>query len=86
MIAGMRALRSAIIVLLAAASGAALAQIYRWTDERGKTYFSSTPPPASDRSSRFAGTSANRSVHVAILPASSSSMWMRMMVSKSGSA
>src|SRR5687768_15795651 len=45
MIARMIRLRSAIIVVLAAASSAALAQIYRWTDEKGKVHITDTPPP-----------------------------------------
>jgi len=45
MIARMIHLRSAIIVVLAAASSAALAQIYRWTDEKGKVHITDTPPP-----------------------------------------
>jgi glutaredoxin len=45
MIPRMIRLRSAIVVLLAAASSAALAQIYRWTDEKGKIHITDTPPP-----------------------------------------
>lgn len=33
-------------VLLCAAAFAASAQMYRWTDEKGRVHFSSTPPPA----------------------------------------
>ena len=45
MMARMIRLRSAIVVVLAAASSAALAQIYRWTDEKGKVHITDTPPP-----------------------------------------
>ena len=39
-------LHCALAVLLAVASGAAFAQMYRWTDENGKVHFTDTPPPA----------------------------------------
>jgi glutaredoxin len=41
----MTGLRCAIVVVLAAASSAALAQIYRWTDEKGRVHITDTPPP-----------------------------------------
>ena len=37
--------RCAILVVLAVASSAAAAQIYRWTDENGKVHIGDTPPP-----------------------------------------
>jgi len=37
--------RCAILVVLAVASSTAAAQIYRWTDEKGKVHISDTPPP-----------------------------------------
>jgi glutaredoxin len=43
MIAG----RGLLALALALAASAAPAQIYRWTDERGKVHFTDTPPPAS---------------------------------------
>lgn len=33
-------------VILASAALSASAQLYRWTDERGRTHFTDTPPPA----------------------------------------
>lgn len=45
MISRIMFLRSAIIVVLAAASSVALAQIYRWTDENGRVHITDTPPP-----------------------------------------
>lgn len=45
MISRMKRLRPAIVVLLAAASSVALAQIYRWTDENGRVHITDTPPP-----------------------------------------
>lgn len=45
MISRMACLRSAIVVVLAAASSVALAQIYRWTDENGRVHITDTPPP-----------------------------------------
>ena len=40
--------RTALVgIVLASAAGAALAQLYRWTDEKGRTHISDTPPPAS---------------------------------------
>ena len=38
-------MRSVIFIALAAASSAAAAQIYRWTDENGKVHITDTPPP-----------------------------------------
>jgi glutaredoxin len=37
--------RCAILVVLAVASSTAAAQIYRWTDEKGKVHITDTPPP-----------------------------------------
>jgi glutaredoxin len=45
MILAMNILRSAVLALLAAASGAAFAQIYRWVDQNGKVHITDTPPP-----------------------------------------
>lgn len=42
----MNAMRPLTVVLLCAAAFAASAQMYRWTDEKGRVHFSSTPPPA----------------------------------------
>jgi glutaredoxin len=42
----MNAMRPLIAVLLSAAAFAASAQMYRWTDDKGRVHFSSTPPPA----------------------------------------
>ena len=43
-------MRTPIAVLLSAAAFAALAQqLYRWTDESGRTHITDTPPPASAR-------------------------------------
>lgn len=42
----MNAMRPLIAVLLCAAAFAASAQMYRWTDDKGRVHFSSTPPPA----------------------------------------
>ncbi len=43
----MRVLRFAIVLLWA---GSALAQPYRWVDEKGRVQYSDTPPPASAKS------------------------------------
>jgi glutaredoxin len=40
-------MRTLIAVILSVAALPALAQMYRWTDESGKTHFTDTPPPAS---------------------------------------
>lgn len=42
----MNAMRPLTAVLLCAAAFAASAQMYRWTDEKGRAHFSNTPPPA----------------------------------------
>src|SRR3972149_3212292 len=42
----MNAMRPLIAFLLCAAAFAASAQMYRWTDEKGRVHFTSTPPPA----------------------------------------
>ena len=42
----MRAMRFAALALLALASFAAQAQLYRWTDAQGRTHVTDTPPPA----------------------------------------
>ena len=43
--------RSAVVLgsVLALSAAAAQAQIYRWTDEQGRTHLTDTPPPASAR-------------------------------------
>jgi glutaredoxin len=42
----MRLARVVLAIALGVASGAALAQIYRWTDRDGRVHMSDTPPPA----------------------------------------
>jgi glutaredoxin len=42
----MNAMRPLIALLLCAAAFAASAQLYRWTDDKGRVHFTSTPPPA----------------------------------------
>ena len=42
----MNAMRPLIALLLCAAAFAASAQMYRWTDDKGRVHFTSTPPPA----------------------------------------
>lgn len=42
-------MRSVMFVLLLGASVAASAQLYRWTDERGRVHVTDTPPPPSAR-------------------------------------
>ena len=42
----MRAMRFAAFALLALASFAAQAQLYRWTDAQGRTHVTDTPPPS----------------------------------------
>src|SRR2546430_3354592 len=39
--------RAAIAALLGAVTFAASAQLYRWTDEKGRVHITDTPPPAS---------------------------------------
>lgn len=41
--------RSVLVLALALASGAASAQIYRWTDEKGNVHITDTPPPPGAR-------------------------------------
>ena len=38
-------MRALIAVLISALAFPAMAQLYRWTDESGKTHFTDTPPP-----------------------------------------
>jgi glutaredoxin len=45
-------MRSFIFLALLIASFAASAQLYRWTDERGRVHVTDTPPPASARNVR----------------------------------
>lgn len=40
-------MRTLIVIVLFAAASSATAQLYRWTDESGKTHFTDTPPPPS---------------------------------------
>src|SRR5512135_2765103 len=42
----MSAIRFLTALLLAGAAFAASAQMYRWTDDKGKVHYTSTPPPA----------------------------------------
>lgn len=44
--------RSLLVLALALAASAASAQIYRWTDEQGKTHVTDTPPPAGAKNVR----------------------------------
>ena len=41
--------RLALTLVLLAGSASATAQLYRWTDEKGKVHFGDTPPPAGAR-------------------------------------
>ena len=43
-------MRNLIAAILAVAAFPALGQMYRWTDDSGKTHFTDTPPPASAKS------------------------------------
>ena len=63
MIPRMMRLHCALVVLLAATSSAALAQIYRWTDENGKVHITDTPPPpgAKNVHKRNAGSASSSS-------------------------
>jgi glutaredoxin len=40
-------MRTTIALMLVIAATPAMAQLYRWTDQSGKTHFTDTPPPAS---------------------------------------
>lgn len=40
-------MRLVLFIALAALAATASAQMYRWTDDKGKVHFSDTPPPAS---------------------------------------
>jgi glutaredoxin len=44
--------RVALAAVLLACAASAGAQLYRWTDEKGKVHFSDTPPPAGAREVR----------------------------------
>lgn len=56
----MRLFFAALLILAAAAP--ALAQVYRWTDEQGRTRYSDTPPPPSAKDKkRFGPTAQERS-------------------------
>ncbi len=43
-------IRLALFLVLAGVACAASAQLYRWTDEKGRVHITDTPPPASARS------------------------------------
>ena len=43
-------IRPALFLVLASVAFAASAQLYRWTDEKGRVHITDTPPPASARS------------------------------------
>jgi glutaredoxin len=43
-------IRVVFSILLACAAGAASAQLYRWTDEKGRVHITDTPPPPSAKS------------------------------------
>ena len=41
-------IRVVLSVVLACAAGAASAQLYRWTDEKGRVHITDTPPPSAN--------------------------------------
>src|SRR5204863_7062656 len=43
------AMRLALAALLLGCAATAAAQLYRWTDDKGKVHFGDTPPPAGAR-------------------------------------
>jgi glutaredoxin len=52
------AIRSLVAALLCAAAFGADAQLYRWTDDKGRVHFTSTPPPAGAKSVQKKGAPA----------------------------
>ena len=54
--------RVALALVIAALAASAQAQVYRWTDEQGRTRYSDTPPPPSAKDKkRFGPTAKERS-------------------------
>src|SRR5688500_18659164 len=51
----MRIARAALILALSVTAGTAAAQIYRWTDERGRLQVGDTPPPGARNVEKIAG-------------------------------
>ena len=51
-------MRALIAVILLAAALPAAAQLYRWTDESGKTHFTDTPPPPKAKNVRKKSSAA----------------------------
>ncbi len=55
-------LRVAIAFILAFSAAAASAQLYRWTDDKGRVHVTDTPPPASARNVQRINATGNTSV------------------------
>jgi len=53
--------RLVLAVILALASGAAAAQLYRWTDEKGRVHVTDTPPPPGAKDVQKRGSAATPS-------------------------
>ncbi|TAK42654.1 MAG: glutaredoxin family protein [Betaproteobacteria bacterium] len=51
-------MRSVLAAALCLAAFAASAQVYRWTDDKGRVHITDTPPPASAKNVRKSGESA----------------------------
>ncbi len=51
-------MRSVLAAALCLAAFAASAQVYRWTDDKGRVHITDTPPPASAKSVRKSGDAA----------------------------
>ncbi len=64
----MNAMRPLIALLLCAAAFAASAQMYRWTDEKGRVHFTSTPPPAGAKNVQKKGSGAAAESSAPALP------------------
>lgn len=54
-------MRTVLAAALCLAAFAATAQVYRWTDEKGRVHITDTPPPASAKSVRKSGDAASTS-------------------------
>lgn len=54
--------RLSLLVVLACAAGVASAQLYRWTDEKGRVHITDTPPPPSARNVQKKAASAGNVV------------------------
>jgi len=61
-------LRLALAFALLACASAASAQLYRWTDEKGKVHFGDTPPPAGARDVQKKGVASGPASAVENLP------------------